>query len=204
VLFICLFIRTSDTQITIAGFPNNEVVKLTFVELPPLKTVMPLMPSSKKKQIATKQYNNIDVVPDATTVPELSQLDNIQIGTIIQAGELSATQTPSNISIENENMNPQTTAPIEKNFDLVERKPEFPGGAQAWIAFLNKHLQAPDELNAGERKTTLVRFLVSEDGSIMSFEILQSAGSAFDNEVIRVLKKMPKWKPAVQKGGVLL
>ena len=39
-----------------------------------------------------------------------------------------------------------------------------------------------------------------EDGSITKFEIIQSGGAAFDNEVIRVLKKMPKWKPAVQNG----
>ena len=46
----------------------------------------------------------------------------------------------------------------------------------------------------------IVRFAVGVDGSITQFEILQSGGTAFDNEVIRVLKKMPKWKPAVQNG----
>jgi periplasmic protein TonB len=46
----------------------------------------------------------------------------------------------------------------------------------------------------------IVRFSVGEDGSVTHFEIMQSGGSAFDNEVIRVLKKMPKWKPAVQNG----
>jgi protein TonB len=30
--------------------------------------------------------------------------------------------------------------------------------------------------------------------------VVQSAGAVFDNEVIRVLKKMPKWKPAIQNG----
>jgi protein TonB len=32
---------------------------------------------------------------------------------------------------------------------------------------------------------------------------VQSGGFAFDNEVIRVLKKMPKWKPAVQNGHTI-
>ena len=66
--------------------------------------------------------------------------------------------------------------------------------------FLNKYLRTPDELEAGQKRTVLVRFAVGEDGSITKFEIIQSGGAAFDNEVIRVLKKMPKWKPAVQNG----
>ncbi|MBA2746852.1 MAG: energy transducer TonB, partial [Flavisolibacter sp.] len=35
---------------------------------------------------------------------------------------------------------------------------------------------------------------------VNTFSILQSGGKAFDAEVIRVLKKMPKWKPAIQNG----
>ena len=77
---------------------------------------------------------------------------------------------------------------------------EFPGGQSAWMAFLSKHLRTPDELNAGEKRTVLVRFTVSAEGSISNFEIIRSGGDAFDNEVVRVLKKMPKWKPAFQNG----
>ena len=68
------------------------------------------------------------------------------------------------------------------------------------MAFLNRHLRTPDELEAGQKRTVLVRFAVSVEGSVTQFEIVQSGGPAFDNEVIRVLKKMPKWKPAVQNG----
>jgi protein TonB len=31
-------------------------------------------------------------------------------------------------------------------------------------------------------------------------EIIKSGGSAFDKEVLRVMKKMPKWEPALQAG----
>ena len=58
----------------------------------------------------------------------------------------------------------------------------------------------PEELESGERKKVEIRFIVSAEGFVTRFEVVQSAGSSFDNEVIRVLKKMPKWKPAVQNG----
>jgi hypothetical protein len=56
----------------------------------------------------------------------------------------------------------------------------FPGGQQAWMNFLNKHLRTPNELEAGQKKTVQVRFSVAEDGSVTHFEILQSGGTAFD------------------------
>ena len=54
--------------------------------------------------------------------------------------------------------------------------------------------------NLAKKKWFQYDFQVSVDGLLPDFEIMQSAGKAFDNEVIRVLKKMPKWKPAIQNG----
>jgi protein TonB len=80
----------------------------------------------------------------------------------------------------------------------LQREPEFPGGTKAWIDFLQKNLMPPSTMDEGEKKTVLIRFQVASDGSVTNFEVVQSAGKMFDNEVIRVLKKMPKWKPAIQ------
>lgn len=82
----------------------------------------------------------------------------------------------------------------------VQREPEFPGGQDAWLNFLRKNLYAPSELEPGETKTVAIRFDVSEEGVVTNFHVIKSAGSVFDNEVIRVLRKMPKWKPAIQNG----
>ena len=41
---------------------------------------------------------------------------------------------------------------------------------------------------------------MAEDGSVTRFQVEKSAGTAFDEEVIRVLKKMPKWAPALKAG----
>jgi periplasmic protein TonB len=88
-----------------------------------------------------------------------------------------------------------------KPIDIApSREPEFPGGQEAWMNFLQRNLNAPSELEAGQKKTVRIRFFVSVDGAITDFEVVQSAGKNFDNEVIRVLKKMPRWKPAIQNG----
>ena len=76
----------------------------------------------------------------------------------------------------------------------------FPGGEQVWTNFLKRNLHPPSELKANEKKVVQVQFLVAEDGAIKQLEIVQSAGPAFDKEVLRVLKRMPYWKPEIKNG----
>jgi TonB family protein len=76
----------------------------------------------------------------------------------------------------------------------------FPGGENTWMNFLKRNLQPPSELKANEKKIVQVQFLVASDGAIKELEIVQSAGPAFDKEVLRVLKRMPYWKPEIKNG----
>ncbi len=80
----------------------------------------------------------------------------------------------------------------------IQREPEFPGGLQAWLNFLQRNLEVPSALEAGEKKTVMIRFQVAADGMVTGFEVAKSGGRLYDNEVIRVLKRMPRWKPAIQ------
>lgn len=78
--------------------------------------------------------------------------------------------------------------------------PGFPGGNEVLLNFLNKNLKPPPELQTGEKKIAVVQFLVKADGSINDFQIMKSPGVSFGNELLRVLKRMPKWKPALENG----
>lgn len=80
------------------------------------------------------------------------------------------------------------------------KAPAFPGGYDVLLSFLNRNLKPPPELKAGEKKTVVAQFLVTADGSIDELQIMQSGGLYFDNELLRVLKRMPKWKPAIENG----
>jgi periplasmic protein TonB len=84
--------------------------------------------------------------------------------------------------------------------DFAQVQPEFPGGEQAWLSYLQRMLRAPDDLEAGERKTVKVKFVVNANGEVTDAVIIQSAGNSFDKEVLRVIGRMPKWKPGKQNG----
>ncbi len=99
----------------------------------------------------------------------------------------------------------QADVQLAKKEDLLKtqipaRAPGFPGGDSIWIKFLYRNLKRPPGLEAGETKTVVVQFLVNADGDVNDIQIRQSAGSSFDSEVLRVLKRMPKWKPAITNG----
>lgn len=93
-----------------------------------------------------------------------------------------------------------TTANNTTAMAAPSRAPGFPGGYQVWMDFLNRNLKPPTELAAGEKKTVVVKFSVSADGTVSNIQIVQSAGDAFDKEVLRVLGRMPKWKAAFENG----
>src|SRR5687768_10310812 len=79
--------------------------------------------------------------------------------------------------------------------------PEFPGGQAAFLRFLSKNLRVPEgALEPGQKIKIIVRFVVGKEGELSNMEFLKTSGEVFEQEVLRVLRKMPKWKPGKQNG----
>ena len=94
------------------------------------------------------------------------------------------------------------TPAIDKNkpMDFAEVMPVFPGGPDALRKFLEKNLRTPQDLETGQNVLVKIRFVVGFDGTLKSFETVEDGGDAFNDEVKRVLKKMPQWIPGKTKG----
>jgi Gram-negative bacterial TonB protein C-terminal len=91
----------------------------------------------------------------------------------------------------------------EKGFIKVETEAEFPGGNEAWKKYLEKSLQAdiPIKNNAPIGKyPAAVMFVVDVDGSISNARAVTKFGYGMEDEVIRIVEKSGKWKPAIQNG----
>ncbi len=65
--------------------------------------------------------------------------------------------------------------------------------------YFSSNLTYP-EVQAGDSIEGIVKvaFTINTDSTISHLEVLESLGKAFDGEAIRLLKGMPKWKPAVE------
>lgn len=88
-----------------------------------------------------------------------------------------------------------------RNFRVVEDLPQFPGGAVELMKWLTKNLRYPQQ--AQKKKIegkVIVQFIVTADGSMSNLQIIKKLEASCDNETMRVMRMMPKWKPGVQDG----
>lgn len=87
-------------------------------------------------------------------------------------------------------------APVD--IRVVEDLPQFPGGAAEFMKWLTKNLRYPASAQQQQVKGRVVaQFIVNRDGSVTDLQLTEHLNRACDNEVLRVLRMMPKWQPGL-------
>jgi len=86
-----------------------------------------------------------------------------------------------------------------------DKQPEYPGGTAALIDFMVKNIRYPEAAKKeGAEGMVVVRFVVNEDGTLAKFKTISEQSrnprEDFVREAVRVVKAMPKWRPA-EAGG---
>ena len=90
-----------------------------------------------------------------------------------------------------------------KIFEKVEVEAAFPGGEGAWKKFLERNLRADVATENGAPAgsyTVWVQFVVDKEGNVSDVKALTNHGYGMEDEAVRVIKKGPQWKPAIQNG----
>ncbi len=79
--------------------------------------------------------------------------------------------------------------------------PEFPGSMIALMDFIENNIQYPVEAQKkGIRGRVAVQFIVDEDGCVIEPNIVRSVEPSLDEEALRIIKNLPKWKPGTLHG----
>ena len=86
-------------------------------------------------------------------------------------------------------------------FQIVEEMPSYPGGERALLEYVAKNIKYPQiARETGIQGRVFVGFVVEPDGSVSNVKILRGIGGGCDEEAMRVIKSLPKWKPGKQRG----
>lgn len=86
-------------------------------------------------------------------------------------------------------------------YNNVEVMPSYPGDMAECYMFVARQMHYPEEAEEkGIEGRVLIRFVVEKDGRLTNFEVIESPDPLLSNEALRVLKQMPKWIPAKNKG----
>lgn len=89
----------------------------------------------------------------------------------------------------------------EQVYQVVEQMPQFPGGEEALINYIAKHLKYPSiALEQGIEGIVMVRFVVTGTGQVGEVQILRSLDPYCDREAKRVIQSLPKFIPGKQQG----
>jgi TonB family protein len=103
---------------------------------------------------------------------------------------------------------------VKKSLEEVQvSPPEFTGienvatvlksnNSKVVTNYLAKNVQYPDQaINSFDEGTSVIQFMVTEEGNLADFEIINSVSKSIDNEVIRALKTTNgMWKPGLNNG----
>lgn len=86
-------------------------------------------------------------------------------------------------------------------YDYVTEKPSFPGGDTHLMNFINKTREYPKSAYTRRIQGRVTcSFVVNVDGSISHISVIRGVEPSLNKEAIRVLSKMPEWKPGKLNG----
>jgi protein TonB len=136
----------------------------------------------------------------------LTQMDLLGSNKIIGGGTVfGTTDDPNETNNELLELHKEITNTTKEKPTIDFDEPaEFPGGEIERKIYLKDNIIYPSfakEINV--QGTVYVQFVVNRNGKISDVTLQRGIGSGCDEEAIRVVKKMPTWKPAKKDGQVV-
>ena len=96
---------------------------------------------------------------------------------------------------------PEEEAVYPPIYNVIDQMPEFPGGMDAMLQFINDNMKYPTKAQTdGIQGRVAVQFIVDENGYIIEPNIVRSVEPSLDKEALRIIKMLPQWKPGTLKG----
>jgi TonB family protein len=82
--------------------------------------------------------------------------------------------------------------------------PAFAGGIEAMRTFFTQNLKIPEVVKGQEIKgRVFVRFVVRKDGKVDKVHLVKGPNDDCNSEAVRVIKMMPAWIPASDRGDAV-
>ncbi len=172
--------------------PKEETMKEFTPPPPPLKSTIKFTPPVIKKDEEVKEEDEIKTQEQLNESAMSISVKDVQ-GTDEEAG-LDIAELEERKEIVEEST-------VEKPYVIVEQMPEFPGGEDEMRKYLAKTMIYPAIAQEnGITGTVFVSFVIGPDGKITRAKIVRGFDRSCEEEAMRVINKMPSWKPGRQNG----
>ena len=191
--------KVKMTDVTLQDIKQEEKKIETPPAPPPPKPDPPKVEMKQFPPPVIKKDEELEKPP-----PPQEELKEVKIADIDQEG-IKETDIPTPAVID-EGKQIVEEKPVEdenKIFDKVEIEASFPGGDSKWRQYLERNANGQVATDNGAPEgtyTTVVQFVVDKEGNISDVRALTNHGYGMEQEAMRVIKKGPKWNPAIQNG----
>lgn len=107
----------------------------------------------------------------------------------------------TNVSFAQSDADSSKSSSSDKKTEDVITQPEFKGGIEKMYQYISDNFVYPEEAEKRSVNGKMeVEFTVEKSGDITYVGILKGLDYSIDEEVLRLLKAMPRWTPATKNG----
>jgi len=193
-----------------------DIVQLTALkDEPKVEAPRPLSkPQASIEKVNVQTLRNVIpvIAPDPDVKPEdmvktVDELADVRIGLVDNknGSKDDGTITPpvEKSILEGKGEAIKAVSEDGDSFVSVQVEAEFPGGKEGWKRYLERNLNSslPSDNGAPAGKyPVMVSFMVDASGNISDVVAENDPGYGTKEEAIRIIKKGPKWRPAIQNG----
>ena len=207
VVFVALLPSLVATVNSWRPAPENlsESSFITDLSDPDQNKVDEIVPDTKEPEpeyMETVQFTAPDIVDQVDATHEMkSQTDLSSTDIRISVADVAGN---SETGIDIAELDKHAQISEEKKeviHDIVEQRPEYPGGEKALMQYLSDNLKYPQVAReTGIEGKVHIRFVVSKTGEISNVQVRRAPHPSLGEEGVRVVKSMPKWIPGKQNG----
>jgi periplasmic protein TonB len=184
------------------GVIEEELVVAQVMDIKDVPKPKDIPPPVEVPQIASVKFPPLEIKPDEQVMKEekvasVEELKESTPGSETVEGEKGLVALEEAVKEQEEEVKPQE----EEVAIWVDQEAEFPGGQEQLVSYIQSNLHYTAEAKANNIQGVVVlEFIVNKDGSLSDFKVLKSLGHGLDEEAMRIVKSMPKWKPGSLNG----
>ena len=191
-------VAVNEIPLTFEDPKIDLLVYTTEVDMTP-----PVLEPHKNVSVATAPKGTIGT----TVTDDVIETNAVSLTTLV-SGTGSPTATGvSNIGTETSTVTTITIANslpavINEPVSIADEMPEFEGGAVGLMRYVGQNITYPELAKIINKEGTVyVSFVVNELGFVENAKVMRGIGYGCDEEVLRVVSKMPRWKKVGKNGG---
>ncbi|MEO6132338.1 MAG: energy transducer TonB [Saprospiraceae bacterium] len=215
ILFFLLVVGSPQIIKMIKGFVGDNKEKLvmkevTLAEPPPIDPKKPPPPPPPKvdpppikdqiKFVPPVVKKDEEVKEEEPPPPTVEEIKDKEIATETKEGDESGVD--ASLAEPEAPAAPVLEEPKdEEPFTFVEQMPTFPDGTEAMYKYINGQIKYPAIAREnGISGQVIVQFVVSKEGDISKAHVVRGIGGGCNEEALRVVNGMPKWKAGKHNG----